>query len=190
MNWLSVRQIPNLITVMRIFLVGPTVWLILERRFDWALGLFFVAGVSDALDGYLAKHFGWFSRLGSLLDPIADKLLIVACYVAGAWIGLLPGWLAELVVARDLVILLGGVVYYLFLHPFEGQPSWISKFNTLCQIVLLLVLFWQHGFRPLPTGWSTGLIYLVSVTTVVSGIQYVHLWGSYFSSEVGKRRHS
>ncbi|MBN2701408.1 MAG: CDP-alcohol phosphatidyltransferase family protein, partial [Methylothermaceae bacterium] len=71
MNWLSVRQIPNLITVMRIFLVGPTVWLILERRFDWALGLFFVAGVSDALDGYLAKHFGWFSRWGSLLDPIA-----------------------------------------------------------------------------------------------------------------------
>ncbi len=187
MSWLSVKQIPNLITVVRMCLVWPTVAMILERRFDWALGLFFVAGVSDALDGFLAKHFGWISRFGSLLDPLADKLLMVGCYLAGAWVGLLPAWLAGLVVARDLIIVAGGVAYYYWLHPFEGQPTWTSKFNTLCQIILLLALFWHHGVKTLPEVWLNGLIYLVSATTIVSGIQYVHLWGRYFLREIGRQ---
>ncbi len=185
MSWFSLRQIPNLITVMRILLVLPTVVMILQRRFDWALALFFVAGVSDALDGFLAKHYGWITRLGSLLDPIADKLLMVSSYTACAWIGLLPGWLAFLVVARDLVILLGAVAYYLLLHPFEGQPTWISKFNTLLQILLLLAVLWHYAFMPLPLFAFEGLIYLTTVTTVVSGLQYVTLWGRHFFREIG-----
>ncbi len=184
MSWFSTRQIPNVITVMRMVLVWPTVMMILERRFDWALGLFFVAGVSDALDGFLAKHYGWITRFGSLLDPVADKLLMVSCYTACAWIGLLPWWLALLVVARDLIIFLGAVAYYLILHPFEGQPTWISKFNTLLQIVLLLVVFWHHGFHPLPERMLKGLIYLVSAATIVSGFQYVTLWGQHFFREI------
>lgn len=188
-GWFSTRQIPNLITMLRIFLVWPIISMILERRLDWALGLFFIAGASDALDGFLAKHFGWISRFGSLLDPIADKLLMVGCYLAGAWIGILPGWLAGLVLGRDLIIVLGGVAYYVFLHPFEGQPTWTSKFNTLCQIVLLLMLFWHHGVSGLPEPWLSGLIYLVSATTIISGIQYVHLWGRYFFREIS-RQHS
>ncbi len=184
MSWFSLRQIPNLITVMRILLVWPTVMMILEQRFDWALALFFVAGASDALDGFLAKHYGWITRLGSLLDPVADKLLMVSSYTACAWIGLLPWWLALLVVARDLVIFLGAVAYYLLLHPFEGQPTWISKLNTLLQILLLLAVLWHHAFVPLPRMMLMGLIYLTSVTTVVSGLQYVTLWGHHFFREV------
>lgn len=187
MNWLSVQQIPNLITLVRIFLVWPTVSMILERRFDLALGLFFIAGASDAVDGFLAKHFGWISRLGSLLDPVADKLLMVGCFLASAWVGILPGWLAALVVGRDGIIVLGGMAYYLFLHPFEGQPTWTSKFNTLCQIVLLLATFWHYGFAALPELWLKGLIYLVSLTTILSGVQYVHLWGRYFLREMAGR---
>lgn len=184
MRWISPRQIPNVITVLRILLVGPTVVMILERRLDWALGLFFAAGASDAIDGFLAKHFGWITRLGSLLDPVADKLLMVSCYSACAWIGLLPWWLAGLVAARDLVIFVGAVAYYLLLHPFEGQPTWISKLNTLGQILLLLAVFWHHGVRPLAPLWLDGLIYLVIATTIVSGIQYMVLWGRSFFREM------
>ncbi len=192
MSWFSLRQIPNIITVMRILLVWPTVMMVLEQRFDWALGLFFVAGLSDALDGFLAKHYGWITRLGSLLDPVADKLLMVSCYTACAWIGLLPWWLALLVLVRDSIIVLGAVAYYFLLHPFEGQPTWISKFNTLFQILLLLAVFWHHGFSQLPQGILNGLIYLVSATTIVSGLQYVTLWGHHFFREIRrdkKRKH-
>lgn len=181
-HW-SVRHIPNAITIFRIVLVVPTVWMLLQHRFGWALVLFFLAGVSDGLDGYLAKRFGWFSRLGSLLDPIADKLLLVSCYLAVAWIGLLPGWLAVMVLARDVVILTGAVAYYLLLHPFEGQPTWLSKFNTLCQIVLLLAVLWHHQYQSLPSAWLNGLIYLVAGTTIISGIQYIALWGASFLRE-------
>ncbi len=188
MDWLSPRHIPNVITILRILLVVPTVTMILERRFGWALGLFFAAGVSDALDGFLAKRFGWISRFGSLLDPIADKLLMMGCYGACAWIGLIPGWLAGLVIARDLIILGGATAYYLLLHPFDGQPTWISKFNTLAQIVLLLAVFWHDGFRPMRQEWINGLIYLVTVTTIVSGIQYVLSWGRSFVRELERRK--
>jgi cardiolipin synthase len=145
-----------------------------------------LAGASDALDGFLAKHFGWISRFGSLLDPLADKLLMMGCYLSGAWVGILPGWLAGLVVGRDVLLVLGGMAYYLVLHPFEGQPTWTSKFNTLCQIVLLLAVLWHHGFKALPEPWLRGLIYLVSATTIISGIQYMQVWGRYFFREVGK----
>lgn len=177
MTWLTPRNLPNFITICRILLVGPTVWAILRQRFDLALALFFVAGVSDGIDGFLAKHFGWTSRLGSLLDPLADKLLMVSSYAACAWTGLLPVWLAALVVGRDVLILAGATAYYFLLHPFEGQPSWISKLNTLLQILLLLAVLWHHGLRPLPVSLTHALIYAVAATTIVSGLHYLWSWG-------------
>ncbi|HEB76908.1 MAG TPA: CDP-alcohol phosphatidyltransferase family protein [Methylothermaceae bacterium] len=184
---MSPKQIPNVITMFRIVLVVPTVMMILNHRFDWALGLFFVAGVSDAVDGFLAKHFGWITRFGSLLDPVADKLLMIGCYGACAWVGLIPWWLAGLVIGRDVVIVAGATAYYLLLHPFEGQPTWISKFNTLTQIVLLLTIFWHYGFQRLSPSWINGLIYLAAVTTIVSGIQYIIVWGRHFLREISKQ---
>ncbi len=179
MTWLRLRHLPNVITIGRILLVGPTVWAILRQRFDLALVLFFIAGVSDGIDGFLAKHFGWTSRLGSLLDPLADKLLMVSSYAACAWTGLLPLWLAALVVGRDLLILTGATAYYLLLHPFEGQPSWVSKLNTLLQIVLLLAVLGQHGLVSLPVVLIQTLIYSVAATTIVSGLHYVIVWGGH-----------
>lgn len=137
---MSPRHIPNLISVCRILLVYPVIHLMLAGRFDWALGLFVVAGVSDAVDGFLAKHFHWQSRLGSYLDPVADKLLLISSYLALGWLDLVPFWLAGLVVLRDVVIFGGAVAYYFLLKPFEGQPLLISKLNTLCQLLLVFAV--------------------------------------------------
>ena len=104
-------DIPNLITVGRILLVAPVAWALMVQNFSLALILFFVAGVSDAVDGFLAKRFGWTSRLGALLDPLADKFLLVTCYAVLAWNDLLPVWLLVLVLTRDLLIVGGAVAY-------------------------------------------------------------------------------
>ena len=106
---LKLSDIPNAICVLRMILVVPTVWALLNARFGVALLLVFVAGFSDALDGYLAKRFDWRSRLGGLLDPLADKLLLISLFVVLAVLGLIPVWLAGVVIGRDLVIVTGGV---------------------------------------------------------------------------------
>jgi len=84
------RHLPNLISMLRILMVPPVAWLIVEQHYALALGLFVVAGVSDGVDGFLAKHYGWTSRLGSILDPLADKLLLSVSFVTLAWLGHLP----------------------------------------------------------------------------------------------------
>lgn len=180
---MSPRHIPNLISVCRILLVYPVIHLMLAGRFDWALGLFVVAGVSDAVDGFLAKHFHWQSRLGSYLDPLADKLLLISSYLALGWLGLVPFWLAGLVVLRDVVIFGGAVAYYFLLRPFEGQPLLISKLNTLFQLVLVFAVLVRHGMAPFPAAVVDLLIALVTVTTLASGVLYVYIWGTSYYRE-------
>jgi len=120
------EDIPNLISVLRIFLSVPVVWSMLELRFDIALLLFAVAGISDGLDGYLAKHFGWQSRLGGLLDPLADKVLLVSSYLTLAILGMIPMLLMLLVILRDLVIVTGALVYNFRIRELEVAPSLVS----------------------------------------------------------------
>jgi len=170
-------DIPNLITVIRILLVVPVAWVLLQQQYLLALVLFFVAGASDGLDGFLAKQFGWTSRLGAILDPLADKALLVTCYAALAWVGLLPVWLLILVVARDLVIVAGAVVYNFRIQRLEADPTLISKLNTLLQILLVLLVITQQlndWFTPV---WATVLIYAVTVSVIWSGLDYVITWG-------------
>jgi cardiolipin synthase (CMP-forming) len=169
-------DIPNLITVLRIVLVAPISWLLLRQEFGLALALFFVAGASDGLDGFLAKHYGWSSRLGALLDPLADKALLVACYASLAWIGLLPVWLLALVVARDVVIVAGAVVYNFRIRRLEAQPTLISKLNTLLQILLVLLVIVQQLVPWVNELWVRVLIYAVTVSVVWSGLDYVVTW--------------
>lgn len=174
---MQARDIPNAITVVRLLLVPPIVLCLLGGRYDLALILFVVAGVSDALDGFLAKRFGWTSRLGGLLDPIADKLLLVSCYLALTWQGLLPLWLTALVIARDLVILAGATLYHTLIERLEAAPSVISKLNTLSQLLLVMAVLFNYGAQPLPAGWLDVLLYAVLATTVLSGADYVWTWG-------------
>ena len=172
-----VRHIPNIISILRILLVIPVVMLLLERQYGSALVLFFVAGVSDGIDGFLAKHFGWQSRLGSILDPLADKLLLVCSFLTLGWLGLIPFALVVAVMLRDLIIVLGAIVYHLRFGSFEMQPTRVSKTNTFFQIVLVLAVVFFHGqFADIPLIVEV-LVYIVWATTLISGANYVWIWG-------------
>ena len=174
MNW---SLLPNVITVMRIILIAPIVWLLLEDDFTTALVLFAVAGISDAIDGFLARHFNWQSWWGSVLDPLADKLLQVSCYITLAWMGHIPVWLVVVIVSRDVVIVAGALVYHHSVKLFEAQPSLISKFNTLVQIVLVLLVVLHVGVYAVPEIVIDVMIGVVLVTTVYSGLDYAIRWG-------------
>lgn len=171
------RHIPNIISILRILLVIPVVMLLLERQYGSALVLFFVAGVSDGIDGFLAKHFGWQSRLGSILDPLADKLLLVCSFLTLGWLGLIPFALVVAVMLRDLIIVLGAMLYHFRFGRFEMQPTRVSKTNTFFQIVLVLAVVFFHGeFADIPLIVEV-LVYIVWATTLISGANYVWIWG-------------
>ncbi len=174
---LAIKDIPNVISVGRIVLVFPVVWALLNYRFEVALALFFVAGASDGLDGFLAKHYRWQSELGGVLDPLADKFLLISTYLCLGWLGELPWWLVGLVLLRDVVIVVGAVVYNFRIAKFHARPLLISKLNTLLQIVLALLAVIDLGVYALPDGLLRGLVWLVAFTTLASGIIYVTRWG-------------
>ncbi|WP_455365321.1 CDP-alcohol phosphatidyltransferase family protein [Kaarinaea lacus] len=171
------RDIPNIISLLRIALVIPVVYLLLERQFSYALVLFFVAGVSDGLDGYLAKRNNWTSRLGSILDPLADKLLLVFSYLALGWLGDIPMWLVIAVMVRDVIIVVGAIAYHELIGEYDMMPTWMSKTNTFFQILLILLVVFSLGAYALPVMLIDGLIYVVALTTFVSGVNYVWVWG-------------
>lgn len=171
------KHIPNIISVFRILLVIPVVYLLVNREYAGALVLFAVAGVSDGLDGFLAKHFGWQSRLGSILDPLADKLLLVWSFVALAWIDLIPLWLVLAVFARDAVIIVGAMAFHVLFGEFEMAPTRVSKANTFFQIVFVLAVVFYHG-EFLFTPWIIdSMQYVVLATVIISGLNYVWIWG-------------
>lgn len=169
------RQLPNLISCLRIALVAPLVALLLQGDFETALWIGVAAGLSDALDGFLARHFGWRSRLGSLLDPAADKLLLVAAYLCLAQIGHIAWVLALLVLARDVVIVLGALAYRGVVGEFEARPSLWSKATTLGQILFVLLVLASHAFA---FHWQQrGYAWIVAALTVISGVDYIVRWG-------------
>jgi len=172
----NLRQLPNIITGTRMLLVLPLVWSLSDGDYVLALGIALVAGASDAFDGWLAKHFGWQTRIGSLLDPVADKMLFVASFV-GLWLaGASPGWLTLLVIARDVVIVSGAIIYNALLGPIEGDPTMLSKATTAAQIALVLALLIGLAWRPLPSAASLAGIWVVAALTLASGIDYVVRW--------------
>lgn len=173
--FLQPRHIPNIISFCRILLVGPILWAISKQNYALAALLFVIASMSDGLDGYLAKRNGWTSRLGGILDPLADKALLVGMFLVLGWVGQLPVWLVALVIGRDIVIVAGSLAYHWLVEPFQARPLYISKFNTVCQILLVCAVVLSHGVWPLPDWVTTGLIYLVALTTLLSGSAYVWL---------------
>lgn len=174
---MKARDIPNAISILRIVLVLPFIVLMLKREFGWALVLFFVAGISDGIDGYLAKRNNWISRLGSILDPLADKLLLVSSFVTLGWLGVIPLWLVVIVLLRDLIIITGAVAYHLVVGQYDMEPTIISKLNTFFQIMLVLSTVFSKGLYPLPAVALQALVYIVLVTTIMSGGDYMYTWG-------------
>ena len=175
---MSLKWIPNAISLLRIALVAPILMLILHGSFVWALALFWLAGFSDGVDGYLAKRFDWHTRLGALLDPIADKLLIAGTFITLAYTQDIPVWLAAVVIFRDVVIVAGATAYNFLVRPVQGEPTRVSKLNTALQMLFLLFVLSRAGF-----GWPdqiaiTVLGASVLITVVISGVDYVWSWSS------------
>jgi len=173
---MKLRDIPNLICLLRIILVFPVVALILDGDYVFALILFVIAGLSDGLDGFLAKHFNWQSRLGSILDPIADKLLLVSTYISMSYVELIPVWIVVAAFLRDLIIVSGVFAYHKFIGAFEMAPSFISKLNTVMQILLIAGVLSQQ-LTHIPADIITLLVFATFVTIVLSGMDYIIVWG-------------
>lgn len=170
------RHLPNLISIARVILVGPVIWSLLDGRYELAFWLFVIAGASDGLDGFLAKRFGWSSRVGGILDALADKLLLVSTFVCLWWLALFPLWLVVSVLARDLVIVIGATVYNFRIERVQPEPSLVSKLNTVLQIALAALGMLQLAFGLLPAWLLPGLSLLVMITILLSGIGYVREW--------------
>ncbi|NCF14325.1 MAG: CDP-alcohol phosphatidyltransferase family protein [Gammaproteobacteria bacterium] len=173
---MSLGWLPNAISLMRIVLVAPILMLILDGQFDWALLLFCIAGFSDGLDGYLAMRFDWSTRLGGLLDPTADKLLVTGLFVTLAWIDLIPVWLAIVVILRDVVIVAGAIAYNFIVKPVPGEPSRISKLNTALQMLFVVFVLSRAAFDWPDKITITVLGASILVTVVISGVDYVWSW--------------
>lgn len=173
----SFRILPNVLTVARIVAVVPLVVCLLTQRFEWAFVVAVIAGVTDALDGYLARRFGWQSHFGGWADPVADKLLMSAVYVTLAYLGVLPVWLSVLIIAKDLIVATGALAYRYWLGPFDATPTVLSKSTTFAQLILIWYeLIGLLGVR-CSASMDHALIIAVGVLTFLTLIQYVWIWG-------------
>lgn len=171
------RDIPNCISIFRIIFVIPIIYLLLIEQYTIALFMFFIVGLSDALDGFLAKRYNWESPLGSVLDPLADKLLLVSTYFALCWLGHIPVWLVLTVIARDVIIVIGAFSFYFLVGRYNLAPSWLSKINTCAQILLGLVVVSTLSFTAISVDVVDVLILVVLATTILSGVDYMLIWG-------------
>jgi cardiolipin synthase (CMP-forming) len=170
-------NLPNLISLARLLSVPLAVWLILEGRYTSAFWLFVAAGISDAVDGMLAKYLDAQSELGKFLDPLADKALLVSVYVALGRIGAVDIWLVILVVSRDVMIV-GGVIVTLLtvMRSYKVSPSLLSKANTAAQILLAAAVLAHLGLSVDDGSLIFALTYVVALTTLGSGAWYLVTW--------------
>lgn len=169
-------SLPNLISLARLISVPLPIWFILDGHFTAAFWMFVAAGLSDGVDGFIAKRFDQRSELGALLDPIADKALIVSIFVTLGLADHLPSWLVILVVFRDLLIIGGFLLAAAVTQPMRWEPLVISKINTALQLILLAGVLAQLGLGLDDHGTIQALIYVVGVTTIVSGAGYLVRW--------------
>lgn len=174
--------VPNIITIARLFSVPVMIWMIVTDNLFSAFFLFLVAGLSDALDGFLARRFHWQTELGAYLDPIADKAMLASVYTALAFHGHIPIWLGILVVSRDLLIVGAVVLAWLLERPVVIRPMLIGKVNTGMQIGLATAVLAEKGlelaWRPyiVPLIWATGLL------TALSAFLYMAAWLRHMAS--------
>jgi cardiolipin synthase (CMP-forming) len=176
--------IPNLITIARLIAVPLIVLLIGQGSWGLAFTVFVAAGISDAVDGFIARRFDMRSEFGAYLDALADKALLVSIYVTLSVTGVLPGWLAILVVSRDLMIISAILVSWLMGRPLAIKPMFVSKLNTGAQIVFAaLVLGTKAVILEAPTLYGIGMV-LVAALTIVSAAAYLARWMRHMASDV------
>jgi cardiolipin synthase len=175
-------SIPNFISLARLIAVPFIVYLILQASYGWAFWVFMLAGVSDALDGYIAKRMDQASNLGSYLDPIADKALLVGVYLTLGHKGLIDDLVVILVVFRDFMIVGGVFLLFIFRNHTKVEPILVSKFNTGAQLVLVTVVLAEAGNEFAVPMLDQTLSWLVIATTILSGAWYLLRWGRQMAS--------
>jgi cardiolipin synthase (CMP-forming) len=169
-------SLPNIITLGRVILVPIIFWLLVTGNSQAAFYLVVIAGLSDAVDGFLAKRFGLETGLGAYLDPLADKLLIVSLYIALGVSKALPLWLVIAVVSRDILIVAAVLISGVFGQPLQMKPLTISKANTVAQIVLAATVLAAEGFALQIDGIRTALVWITGTLTVLSLAIYLKTW--------------
>ncbi len=172
------QLLPNCLTALRLLLALPMGFFILREQFGAALVVVFLAGLTDAVDGYLARRLQAFTPLGAALDPIADKLLITVAFLSTASLGLIPWWLAGVVITRDLVILGGACCYRLLFGRLDYQPTVLSKASLFVQIVFCLLVLARQVVPAIPAGLISPMQWLVVLLAVTSGLHYVLQWSA------------
>ena len=170
------RHLPTLICLIRLALVWPILTALHAGEHRLALVLFVIAAASDGVDGYLAKRFNWTSELGKFLDPLADKLLLITVFVEAAWLELVPWWLTAAVVARDVMIGLGALIFRLWFGPLHGRPTRFSKVNTAAQLLYVTLVLLNAAFGVPPREVLGALALLTLATTVLSGLHYLQIF--------------
>ena len=176
MTDIALTSLPNLVSLARLCAVPLAIWLMISGSFAACLWVMLAAGVSDAIDGYLAKRFNARTEFGAFLDPLADKALLVSAYVTLGYLGHLPLWLVVLVVFRDAMILAGAFVVQAMTQTFKSRPIVVSKINTGLQVALAIAVLIRLGL-----GFDLGvlvdiLVWLTAATTVISGFTYLAIW--------------
>ncbi|MBV1905109.1 MAG: CDP-alcohol phosphatidyltransferase family protein [Pseudomonadales bacterium] len=177
----SLRHLPNLISALRVVLVVPAAYYLWMGQYNHALVVMMIAGVSDAIDGWLARTFEWTSQLGEIIDPIADKLLIGTLFIVLSIKGHIPLWLVSVVVGRDLIILAGAIAYRLTFGKEVFPPTMISKANTAVQLIVLFALLLSLCGIPNVSEWAIKIVnpagvFLVLMLGLASGLDYINTW--------------
>lgn len=186
---LPLRQIPNVLTFLRIMLVFPFAASLYYGYFGQALALFFIAGLSDGIDGFIARRFNWKSRFGAIADPLADKLLLVTAYIVLTLVGKLPLWLTIMVFARDVTIVLGALYYHYFVGAYEMKPSILGKLNTFIQIIYVLIIVVVLAGYHMPDWAVTYGKYLVAFLALISLVHYTVHWSIKGRLELKAKKH-
>lgn len=172
------KQIPNALTIIRLLLIAPFLICLFHKQFDYVFYIFLIAGLTDALDGWLARGFSWQSDVGKMIDPLADKLLITASFISLAILHILPWWLVLLIFARDFTIVMGVVAWYLLIPKKPSlQPTFISKINTVLQLTLVMLCLYDQAFGLYIPLLIPILIGMTALTTSISFFDYVWTWG-------------
>lgn len=170
------RDIPNIISILRIALVMPIAYFLWNENYLTALILFIIGGLSDGLDGFIARRYKWETDLGVILDPMGDKLMMLAAYLLLGWHHLLPWWIVGLVIFRDFIIVLGTLLYRKFIGVAKLKALFISKLNTVFQIILVIVVMFSQVIE-INIFIVDSLLWLVVITTLLSGYAYINEWG-------------
>ncbi|MEQ1666862.1 MAG: CDP-alcohol phosphatidyltransferase family protein [Sulfuriferula sp.] len=169
-------NLPNMISLLRLLLVPVVIYLLVQSNYGYALAVFLLASVSDGVDGWIARHYHLQTKFGALMDPVADKLIILSCLLMLTWQGLIPLWLALFMLIRDMVIVFGAFIYQRVTGSVEITPTLMGKTHIFLEFSLLCLVLAHAAAIVTVTSWLP-LFMLVAATAVLSGVQYVWIWG-------------